>query len=563
MKFFESHFTKKSFFGTPHKWFLAFLISPIHAAEMHYKKKYHLNYLHAKKLFFFDMLLICSTLILGAATIFWYTYDPTVTDLVHVGVTASIDNKGIADVRAESGDLIHFSVSFQNNSDVLLQNPIITLSLPPGFLIQETVPSETFDASTQSFSIHDLAPRASGEVTFLGILYGTPALENAVRATLSYKQEARNVREQTHAGIIATLRGSKLMAEMAVPDVLLAQSKAEIKISISNTGERPISEVILPLDIDETLRLEILSQDIGETKGREWFLDTLAPGESVELEALLITSLPTNVTEKRIRLAPSIQVKDETFSQMPVEKNVRIVHPRLEMSTSWNTSIPAVSPGDILEMTIQLRNTSNATFEDVIISLPLPTGIVDVAKLARENHGYVRSGTFFITSDYEAKLKEIKPQESVSLTLTIPVRSSVEAGADPKLALTASLTASIQGVKTGTYSNSVSTDAVPVGGQIILSGESRYYTAGGDQLGRGPLPPEVGRETKYWALLSVKNTTSQLSNVRFSATLPSYIHWTGKSSVSRGNDVSYNVANRSVSWNLSSMSPNETIGIYF
>ena len=55
MKFFEEHLTIHHFFHAPHKWFLALLISPIHAAEMHYKRNYHLRFAHARKLFLFDI----------------------------------------------------------------------------------------------------------------------------------------------------------------------------------------------------------------------------------------------------------------------------------------------------------------------------------------------------------------------------------------------------------------------------------------------------------------------------------------------------------------------------
>ncbi len=79
MQFFEKHFNKHHLLHSPHKWFLALLVSPIHTAEMHYKKRYHINFIHAKNLFVFDITLILSIVLLAIGSIFWFTYDPTVT----------------------------------------------------------------------------------------------------------------------------------------------------------------------------------------------------------------------------------------------------------------------------------------------------------------------------------------------------------------------------------------------------------------------------------------------------------------------------------------------------
>src|SRR3989339_270956 len=89
MKFVEEHLTTHHLFHKPHRWFLAFLLSPFHAAAKHYANRYHLRYVHAKKVFTFDLLLLFSTLILIGATLFLYTYDPSVTSFVSLTITPS------------------------------------------------------------------------------------------------------------------------------------------------------------------------------------------------------------------------------------------------------------------------------------------------------------------------------------------------------------------------------------------------------------------------------------------------------------------------------------------
>ena len=101
-----------------------------------------------------------------------------------------------------------------------------------------------------------------------------------------------------------------------------------------------------------------------------------------------------------------------------------------------------------------------------------------------------------------------------------------------------------------------------VGTSMNISAESRYYTAEGDQLGRGPLPPEVGKETKYWALVTISNSTSVVGNPQFRAVLPPPVTWTGRSSVSHGSDLSYSETTRTVSWSHNALGRNQATGLY-
>ncbi|MFZ2978213.1 MAG: hypothetical protein WA057_00915, partial [Candidatus Magasanikiibacteriota bacterium] len=116
---------------------------------------------------------------------------------------------------------------------------------------------------------------------------------------------------------------------------------------------------------------------------------------------------------------------------------------------------------------------------------------------------------------------------------------------------------------TSNYSEIIESPAIKIGTNLLLNPEIRYFTNEGDQLGRGPLPPQVDKETKYWALINLTNGASKLSNVNLSVQLPNYIVWTGKTSVTNGSDIKYNPKNNIASWSTNSLSAHENAGIYF
>ena len=88
---------------------------------------------------------------------------------------------------------------------------------------------------------------------------------------------------------------------------------------------------------------------------------------------------------------------------------------------------------------------------------------------------------------------------------------------------------------------------------LVLVGAARYYTEEGDQLGFGPLPPAVGKTTRYWIFWSVDNNLNDVSGVSASAVLPPNVSWTGKISVSLG-QLNYDSAKRVVSWQAGDIS---------
>lgn len=78
--------------------------------------------------------------------------------------------------------------------------------------------------------------------------------------------------------------------------------------------------------------------------------------------------------------------------------------------------------------------------------------------------------------------------------------------------------------------------------------EARYYSALGDQLGIGPLPPNVGEATSYWIVWTVGPTESAFNRLSLSTTLPEYVRATGKYASAGGG--AFQTDGASVTWDV-------------
>lgn len=91
---------------------------------------------------------------------------------------------------------------------------------------------------------------------------------------------------------------------------------------------------------------------------------------------------------------------------------------------------------------------------------------------------------------------------------------------------------------------------VKVASELTLSQQGYFFHPA--LAGSGPLPPEVGQETVYTIVWSLKNISNALEEVTVKAFLPSYARWKGI--VSPGNaSVSYTESRSEITWRAGSV----------
>ena len=539
MKFVAQHLNKHHLFHAPHKWFLALLVSPLHAAELHYQNKYHLNFRHAKKLFFFDMSLLAFIVFLFGATIFWHLYDPTVRSLVSLSVEQSTE-------RIKTGNTIRYQVSYMNRSDVALVSPLLSVEFPAGFILSTSTSDKNFNPENSSLSLETLAPGANGSFVLEGTLLGTPDEHYDIIVRLSYIQEGEQDREHVVARIISAPRDTPLLVDWEMGDFVLSEGAIPFSIHIGNTASQALQNITLPLRQSNEIQYQNIKTTTGEYRENIWTIPLLLPNTSTTLQGNFVTKF-SSARNTSIEILPTLNANNTNFPQKKITKLLSIISPTLETSATWKKETLTAKPLEKVPLTVTIKNTNAYTLEDLSVIIPLATG-VDKVRLAP--NALVR------------KISSLKSGEQVELDIIIPL-SAYHSGTDVTLQLSPEVEAHVPLVPGAIYREKIQINPLKISTALTVSAELRYYTDEGDQLGRGPLPPRVGNETKYFATLVLSNTTGQAENVTMSAILPPGVEWGDKTSVTFGNDVTYNPANRKVSWSAPLVPAHTSIGISF
>ncbi|MBH41813.1 MAG: hypothetical protein CL685_03800 [Candidatus Magasanikbacteria bacterium] len=555
MKLIERYLNTHHLFHKPHKWFLAFLVSPIHALEMHYKKKYHISFRHAKKLFFFDMLLLFSTIFLFAGTLFWHFYDRTVLELVSVDIAAQ-------ETRIQSGSHTTYTISFANNSDMILTNAHIAVSLPDGFILDTAQLDTRFSAEQQLFTLQDVLPGSSGNMQIAGWFYAIPNKENTITATLSYKQEGRKQTEVKARHALAILRDSVLRTSVSVSDTLLGSGTTPIEIHIENTGDQPLQAIQLPFFQTDGLQIQQTETDYGSASEYIWAIPELAPNNTATLRGKLVSTLNPSITQIDTALTPEVFIAHTYIPQQTVPLNFTVLHPGITVQPAWQNAVPHLLPKEKPVLDVSITNTGNTPLSQITLHLPLQDESIDVVQFVQENSGILtRNQAFIVNSTHNAALSTLAPGKTTTLSFTIPIRANPK-GSHNALQLQPKVEGVVAILPTTRFSATKDATLKTIGSTMVLSADVRYFTKEGDQLGRGPLPPKIGKETKYWGSIRITNGGNTVNDVRFTAKLPPYVHWPGRVSVSKGEQVIYNTKNNTISWQYSGLAPREFATIH-
>ena len=562
MEYVREHLTKHHFLHAPHHWFLALLVSPVHLAELHYQKRYHLRFVHAKKLFLFDFTLLLSVIALFGITLFLFLYEPSVVASVSLSITPS--NNATPATKIQSGDDITYTVAYANKSGVLLQDPHLSVSFPLGFVLESAAPSELFTPANNTFVLPPIPPGGSGEAVIKGILFGTPDETDRVSAQLSYRQEQRTDREIRIANVLTTLRGSILEGALSGSHAILPTGSSPITVTLTNTATHSLPSLVLPLAMPSGISLHTVTTTAGTIESQEWRVKELPPHESIRLTGVIQTNLEKSAQHATLQLTPLLFVRNATFPQTLIQYEWNVLHPNIEFSAFWNDARETARPGEVVPLTLTIHNNGDTVLNDATIDIPFPSSLIVLSQLTQYNAGVLAKETLTLNKKYIAGLASLEPGSSLSLSLQVPLRSNPQGGTDLSVILSPRIRASVPLASNDSidFDSAIHTKPLHIGTNLILSADMRYFTPEGDQLGRGPLPLAVGKETKYWAIITIQNTTSAVSDLSLSATLPPGVSWTGKTSVSHGSAVLFNEKNKMLSWSHKTMPAYQKIGIY-
>lgn len=513
----------------------------------HYHTNYHLVYNHAKKLFVFDLFLLATAITMMIASLFFFFWNPGITDQIDLKISLGSN-------RVKSGELIKVTVDYKNRSKHYLRAPILALHLPAGFIVDRTLtPTNTFRTDS-TFELNELRPGASGQSELYGRLWITPKQDDKITAFLTYLPGNDKNHEQKVGTFLVNISDSILKASLEISPTAFANASVPFTFKLINTSDT---------------KLEGLNFNVN-FQGKNIILkDTDLQNITLEKDGeKLITGaiiMPAKSGTYTLSILANAKINNQPVVILNNQATIKTFFHDITITAKLIGDLKFAQQNQILNASIAWQNKGKNELQNSFLKIAFTPGVVDIQTTAKENGFKIDGNDLLITANERTALSNGQSLANDQFNFKIHLLPTFNVGAieNAILEIKPTFVSELKNNPGQSFSSTGESAKILLATELTMVSEARYYSREGDQLGRGPLPPQIGETTKYWIFIRVNNTTNAVRDAVFSATLPSGASFTGKQSVSIGPALTLNETNNTVNWTFRELQPNSQTGLYF
>ncbi len=483
----------------------------LHKVHGHAKNHYHRHYKtryqeRAHLVFLLDVVLVSIALfMLGLGLFFRWFYHPLRDDFKMSLLTEQT---------ITAGKETTFTVRIINGGVTDLHGAKLAVHLPDAFVPAEMPPR--FDAEEGRIAIGDMPAHISNEYRFRGTLLG-PAREADVYVHFTATNDAGTSDEKLTKGVLHWQENT-IVTRIEAPDAVVPGQTATFAIRVKNGSAFSFETATIVPTWPKDFRLQNATPPVyrgaialGRLDAGEEIVVKFS-GRFTGISDLLHFSAALNGVLNGHAFALSEATTDVRMASVDV--NVEAVFP--DGATSF------VRPGQEVAVTVRYRNEGKQTVKNMTLAIAPDANTLGAVR-------WETSARIDALAAGEAGERKafVRVKDAVSRYVVNPMFRAVPQATfsidDPKIT-----DAQIAGTAVETK----------IAGTAKLRAVARYYTSDGDQLGRGPLPPRVGKTTRYWIFASLETGGAETSGGVATFRLPGGVAWTGRSTVTAGQDLS-------------------------
>lgn len=389
---------------------------------------------------FFSTLIIIGALLSAAAWAgFYFISGPSSfsSDSITVKITGPTE--------VELGTVNTYEVSYLNDQNQTLQNAVLQIQYPAGFVYQASSLSAD-NAGHTEWRLNNIPAHGQGSFSITGISYGSLGQTQAWRVLLNYKPQNINSSLQQVGQLQTKIASSPLTLTVAGPDKAEAGVPVNYSFVVKNSGEWNIPQLDLLPNL--AANFKVVSSTPNLAKNR-WLVYSNAASTTVSTSpemTFVLTGVWNNASgTEAAPLGASLQAVigqlKQNFLVAATNVTTTLVKNGINFNLAINGSLTnfTASPGNLLIISLRLLNASEQTLKNGSIELNLEApsikkqSLLNWAELKDENNAAVqgmqksenrRLGQTVWTYKEVNALAKIKPGQEINLDLQLPIKNS-------------------------------------------------------------------------------------------------------------------------------------------
>jgi uncharacterized repeat protein (TIGR01451 family) len=499
---------------------------------------------------FFVVALVFFFISLGAAAYFFY----------YGGNSVSVD-KVTVDLQGPTtiagGDVVPLSLTITNKNPVALQNASIEIDFPTGTL--------NADGSLAPYpryteNIGTIASGATITRSIKAIIFGGQGQALMLPVSLSYGTDGSNTTFNKQSSYALAISSTPLSVSVDSLSETVSGQPLTFTLTVRSNATIPLNNVVVlnsfPFGFTETSASMPLN-------GSSFLLGTLQPGavKTITLTGTL-TGQDADQRVFHFSVGTAKSASDPTLapSYMTQDAPVTIAAPFITttLAINGNTSQDlVVTPGSHQSVIVTYTNTLPTSVANASISIALSGSAVDYNSIQTTNGFYNSTNhTVLFSKDTDSSLAQMAPNASgvgAFTFATLPATSGV-------LAPAINFSISVSGTRTGQSNvpenvTASQSESVKVATVALLTASALHSS--GPLSNSGPIPPHTGQATTYTIVWNAQNSGSTIAGGTVSATLPSYVTYTGKTA--GAGSFTYDDSSRTVTWNAGDLAQGASV----
>ncbi len=451
-----------------------------------------------------------------------------------------------------SGDSVEYTFSYLNNEGVDLRDSQLTVRYPEGFeFISSSVESKS--ETSNYWKIGNIKSKEGGQIVVKGRLFGEPDSVKMVSAEFNYVPTGMSSSFTKEASADTLINPSGSIVEINAPQSVASGNSVQYMISYENHSKDTINDLQVKLLYPSGFSFSESSPNSSEDTAI-WNMGSLESGSagSITISGKLEGA---KGDYKTVKVEIGTYSESDGFQVLATdEDSTRIADVQISVQAFMNEQSSAVvTPGSLLNCKITYKNDSSVVLHSTSLKAYIDRRAIDVSTL-KVNNGSYSDGVITWDSSGVPEFASLNPGTSgeVSFVVEIPAIINVKKNSDKnfKVSLTPYVISEDIPVSMSQERKVEGISAIAkIQTEPAIEQFARYYDDDGNQVGSGPITPEVGKTSTYRIYWKVTNLTNDVKDGKVTAKLYPGTSFSGGTKSSAG-ELKYNDQTKTVFWDL-------------
>lgn len=468
----------------------------------------------------------------------------------------NVDINVLGPTTISAGEVFELGVSISNTNNADLEFANLSIQYPEGSRDSSNT------AESLTYSSNDLGVIKAGAETVSNInlaLLGSAGETKEIKFSVEYKVKGSNATFYKDKIFEIVIGDASVLLEVASPSSVISGDSFTTDVTVTLKSRDILKNVILRAEYPYGYGVLSATPE-AVADDNVWILGDMSPEDKkkISIKGRLIGE---DNEQRTFRFYVGVSDGGSANHNLKITMNsllntLTINRPFIDLNISFNgENVPVyVAPvARVVATTIRFQNNFSDKLLNPRLEVSLSGASLDRQSVSTAGAGFYDPQNAKVVWNLTNSLgnPELSPGESGQVSLRF---SSLPSVSLPSGSRDIVLNFSISGIPVGTVGQKPivvsGSRTVKISSQVNFS--SKVLHSLGSFSNTGPIPPKVGKDTTYTAVLSIGNTQGNINEAKVTANLGQGVSWLGASSFT-SEDISYDSTSNILTWNIGTL----------